>query len=62
MNSSNDSAATRFPFPLSLSLFRSPLPLPHTQAKRVSFAVNEREKIYGISSRGGAKQSGGKLF
>lgn len=60
MNSSNDSAATRFPFPLSL--FRSPLPLLLTQAKRVSFAVNEREKIYGISSRGGAKQSGGKLF
>lgn len=58
MNSSNDSAATRFPFPL----FRSPLPHPLTQAKRVSFAVNEREKIYGISSRGGAKQSGGKLF
>lgn len=60
MNSSNDSAAIRFPFPLSR--FRSPLSFPLTQTKKISFAVNEREKIYGISGCGGAEQSEGKLF
>jgi len=57
MNSSIASAAPWFPFTIHLTAHT----LTHTHTHPVSFAVNEREKIFGISSRR-AKQTEGKLF